>query len=308
MDQPKKVYASVPNTGLIPNLPLTGVVEVATLIEGSGCHPIYFGNLPEQCAALCRSNMAVFELAVQGILNQDREAVIHAMMVDPLSAAVCSLSEIRSMAEELFAAEKDLIPQWCNKRPLPVKSPLPPLPPRTPFVRVLEVSSLLPHQSLDGMGYPDEKELSLSERNFAAIANEKHFCNMRRELDRVGKALVFFKCGFTCPETMQLNALMGYDGPVKVWLDRQELFYDPDGINPAIPDESRIAFQAREGAHELLIALDSNSGHAWGIFLRFERTDVDEAALASGRVTMPRVAGVQYDALDEVSEMAAKAK
>jgi alpha-galactosidase len=115
-DRKKVIYASIPNTNLIPNLPLTGVVEVATLVDRRGFQPTYFGPLPEQCAALCRANMAVFELCIQGILNHDREAVIHAMMMDPLSAAVCSLSEIRAMAEKLFVAEKAYIPTWCSSR------------------------------------------------------------------------------------------------------------------------------------------------------------------------------------------------
>jgi len=58
--------------------------------------------------------MAVYELCVQGVMNQDREAVVHAMMLDPLSAAVCSPAEIRSMAEDLFRAEKRYIPEWCQ--------------------------------------------------------------------------------------------------------------------------------------------------------------------------------------------------
>jgi len=84
------------------------------LVDKRGYTPTYFGNLPEQVAALCRSNMAVYELTVQGILNQDRESIIHAMMLDPLSAAVCCPAEIRSMAEELFQAEKKYIPDWCG--------------------------------------------------------------------------------------------------------------------------------------------------------------------------------------------------
>jgi len=125
-DRKKVIYASVPNTGLIPNLPQDGVVEVATLVDTRGFFPTHFGRLPEQCAALCRSNMAVFELCAQGILTRDRESVIQAMMMDPLSAAVCSLSEIRAMAEELFAAEKPYIPDWCSKpKAAKASSPLP---------------------------------------------------------------------------------------------------------------------------------------------------------------------------------------
>jgi len=58
--------------------------------------------------------MTVYELCVQGILNKDSEALIHAMLLDPLSAAVCSPAEIRKMAGELFKAEKKYIPNWCN--------------------------------------------------------------------------------------------------------------------------------------------------------------------------------------------------
>jgi len=122
-DRRKVVYASVPNTGLIPNLPQTGVVEVGVMVDKQGYTPTYFGELPEQAAALCRSHMAVYELTVQGILQGDRERIIHAMMVDPLTAAVCSPQEIRSMAEELLKAEKKYIPSWCQASKKTVTKP-----------------------------------------------------------------------------------------------------------------------------------------------------------------------------------------
>jgi alpha-galactosidase len=52
-DRTKIIYGSVANTNLIPNLPATGVVEVATLVNREGYTPTYFGDLPEQVAALC---------------------------------------------------------------------------------------------------------------------------------------------------------------------------------------------------------------------------------------------------------------
>ena len=116
LNRPKIIYASVPNTGLISNLPQTGVVEVAVLVDRRGYMPTYFGPLPEQVAALCRSNMAVFELVVDGILKKNRESIVHAMMVDPLSAAVCSPEEIRKMTNELFRAEKMYIPGWLQNK------------------------------------------------------------------------------------------------------------------------------------------------------------------------------------------------
>ena len=35
-------------------------------------------------------------------MNKDREAIIHAVQMDPLCAAVCSLQEIREMCGLLF--------------------------------------------------------------------------------------------------------------------------------------------------------------------------------------------------------------
>jgi hypothetical protein len=72
---------------------------------------------------------------------------------------------------------------------------------------------------------------------------------------------------------MSLNLLLGYDGPVKVWCDGEQILHDPDGTNPAEIDATATPFKARRGRHELLIALGTNGGKAWGIYLRLERTD-----------------------------------
>ncbi|MDR9854329.1 alpha-galactosidase [Paenibacillus sp. VCA1] len=109
-NEPKVIYGNVPNEGLIHNLPQNGVVEVACMIDRNGVNPCRFGELPEHLAALCRSNMAFFELAVGAVLENDKDMARHALMVDPLSAAVCSLKEISDMFEELYEAERDFIP------------------------------------------------------------------------------------------------------------------------------------------------------------------------------------------------------
>ncbi|GIO55717.1 alpha-galactosidase [Paenibacillus cineris] len=109
-NEPKVIYGNVPNEGLIHNLPGDGIVEVACMVDRNGVNPCRFGSLPEHLAALCRSNMAFFDLAVGAVLNNDKEMARHALMVDPLSAAVCSLDEISGMFEELYEAERDFIP------------------------------------------------------------------------------------------------------------------------------------------------------------------------------------------------------
>jgi alpha-galactosidase len=106
---PKVIYGNVLNQGLISNLPQDGVVEVACMIDRNGIHPCHFGRLPEHLAALCRSNMSFFELAVSSVLEHDKEMAMHALMADPLTAAVCSLAEIKAMFNELYEHERHLI-------------------------------------------------------------------------------------------------------------------------------------------------------------------------------------------------------
>ncbi len=110
-DRRKVIHGNVQNTGLITNLPRNEVVEVACLIDRNGISPIHFGELPPQLAALNRSNMAVYDMIVRAIMNNSYEMAEQALMLDPLTSAVCSLEEIRAMFAELYRAEKEYIPE-----------------------------------------------------------------------------------------------------------------------------------------------------------------------------------------------------
>jgi alpha-galactosidase len=304
-DRKKVIYASVPNTGLIPNLPQDGVVEVATLVDTRGFLPTHFGNLPEQCAALCRGNMAVFELCVQGVLNHDREAVIQSMMMDPLSAAVCSLTEIRAMAEELFAAERAYIPSWCARPKAVRHAAASRVKPVTRFARKAGVTRVLPPRDVATLGYAQAARLGFQPRTF-----DDSFLSRHKELQAAGAALVGYRFRIDCPTRMKLQALLAYDGPVKVWIDGREVFFDRNGTNPAGTDKAKIPFAASAGKHEILVALDSNSGNAWGIALRFARLDLTRAERRRGVLPsrLPQVAGADYAGLlDAVSSMSGRA-
>ncbi len=95
---------------LITNLPADGCVEVACLIDANGVHATRYGPLPPQMAAICASNMAMIDLGAQAAIEKSIEKAVHALLLDPLTAAVCTPAEIKSMALELFAAEKDFLP------------------------------------------------------------------------------------------------------------------------------------------------------------------------------------------------------
>jgi alpha-galactosidase len=108
---PTVVYGNVPNsTGLITNLPPEACVEVPCLVDHNGVQPTAVGALPLQLAALNRTNVGVQTLAVQAALTGDRENVYHAVAVDPLTAAICTLEQARSMTDELFEAHHSLLP------------------------------------------------------------------------------------------------------------------------------------------------------------------------------------------------------
>ncbi len=97
---------------LITNLMGDGAVEVACMIDRNGINPTRFGALPSQMAAICRSQQAYFDLAATACIEKSKEAAVHAMMLDPLTAAVLSPREIRKMTYEMFDAEKEFLPGY----------------------------------------------------------------------------------------------------------------------------------------------------------------------------------------------------
>ncbi len=105
---------NVRNHGLIANLPWDVIVEVPFLASRAGLQPMQVGTLPRQLAALNTVNAQCEELAVEGCLAGDRETIYHAILNDPLTAAVCSLSEIRRMTQEMFEANRDSLPQFYS--------------------------------------------------------------------------------------------------------------------------------------------------------------------------------------------------
>lgn len=98
---------------LIPNLPHDGCVEVACEVDARGIQPQPFGRLPKHMAAICDSNMRMFDLAADACIERSLELAVRALYLDPLTAAVCCPAEIKEMAERLFEAEADYLPGFA---------------------------------------------------------------------------------------------------------------------------------------------------------------------------------------------------
>jgi alpha-galactosidase len=107
-----KFYGNVANTSLITNLPDRACVEVPTIADKGGFHPMYVGDLPPQCATLNYVNTMVVELTVEAALAGDTMAAYRACCLDPVAAAACSLEEIKQMVDELFKVQAPLLKQF----------------------------------------------------------------------------------------------------------------------------------------------------------------------------------------------------
>jgi alpha-galactosidase len=114
--QPTVIYGNVPNTNLIGNLPEGCCVEVACLVDRNGIQPVHYGALPPQLAAVNRTNINVQELAVQAALTQNPENIYHAVALDPLTASLLTLAQIRAMVTEMLKAQGQWLPDFARSK------------------------------------------------------------------------------------------------------------------------------------------------------------------------------------------------
>jgi len=111
---PSVIYGNVPNNNLISNLPGDCVVEVPCLIDRNGLQPVRIGMVPTHLAALMKTNINVQELTVKAIVEEDRESIFHAAMMDPHTAAELDLQQIWDMVNELLDVHGEWMPEWAR--------------------------------------------------------------------------------------------------------------------------------------------------------------------------------------------------
>ena len=109
---PYKIGGNVLNTGLITNLPTEAIVEVPCLVDRSGVIPTYVGKLPEQLAALNRTNINPQLLTIEAALTGKRELIYMAAMLDPHTSAELSIDNIKSMCDDLIEAHGNWLPKY----------------------------------------------------------------------------------------------------------------------------------------------------------------------------------------------------
>lgn len=114
--EPAVIYGNIANRGFIPQLPEGAAVEVPCLVDRNGIQPTVVRDIPPQLVALMRTNLNVQELTVAALMEENREHVYHAAMLDPHTAAELDLRQIRALMDDLIEAHGDWLPEWLRPR------------------------------------------------------------------------------------------------------------------------------------------------------------------------------------------------
>jgi alpha-galactosidase len=112
--EPSVIYGNQRNNGCITSLPYDCAAEVPCLVDDRGIQPTYVGDLPPQLTALIRTNINVQELTVRALVEQKREHIYHAAMMDPHTAAELDLQQIWDLTDDLLAVHGDWLPEFAR--------------------------------------------------------------------------------------------------------------------------------------------------------------------------------------------------
>ena len=110
-NKPYKIGGNVLNTGLITNLPYNACVEVPCLVDASGVNPTFIGDLPEQCAALNRTNINVQLLTIQAAVTHKKDYIYQAALMDPHTSSELDMDDTVALCDALIEAHGD----WLEK-------------------------------------------------------------------------------------------------------------------------------------------------------------------------------------------------
>jgi hypothetical protein len=159
--------------------------------------------------------------------------------------------------------------------------------PVSPWLVHWEVSPILPGEEIDTLPPPRTQDLpGMQPRSWENGA----FVNMH-DLWQGHSGHAVLSSVIQCPEAMQLQLRTGYDGPIRIWIDDQEVHRDLAGTNPALEDAQRILLTLEAGDHRITVIMALNQGKAWGFFMRFARVGLSDAVMAGGTpivLPMPR--------------------
>jgi alpha-galactosidase len=84
------------------------------VVDGNGIQPTIIDDLPPQLMALMRTNINVQQLTVRALLEERRDHIYHAAMMDPHTAAELDIEQIWAMVDELIKVHGAWLPRWVH--------------------------------------------------------------------------------------------------------------------------------------------------------------------------------------------------
>ena len=105
-------HFNLANNGCITNLADDAIVEVPAYVDRNGISVPKVGELPLGCAAICNASINVQRLAVEAAVQGDVNLLKQAVLMDPLTSAVCTPPEISQMVDEMLVAQARWLPQY----------------------------------------------------------------------------------------------------------------------------------------------------------------------------------------------------
>jgi len=111
---PAVIYGNLRNGGVISQLPDDCAVEVPCLVDRNGIQPTKVDPLPPQLIGLMRTNVSVQELTVAALMEENRDHIYHAAMLDPHTAAELDLDQIWQLVDRLIEGHGTWMPDWAR--------------------------------------------------------------------------------------------------------------------------------------------------------------------------------------------------
>lgn len=103
LNKPYTFNGSVSNNDIITNLPPFACVEVPVTVDKNGFNTPKFGMIPEELAALNRTNIDVQAMTILAAKERKMEYVYMAAALDPHTSSELTIDNIIKMCDELYA-------------------------------------------------------------------------------------------------------------------------------------------------------------------------------------------------------------
>lgn len=280
-------HFNVVNNGAITNLPDDAIVELPGYVDRNGVNIPKVGPLPLGCAAVCNASISVQRLAVEAAVHGDIALLKQAMMMDPLTGAVCDPVAIDQMTDEMLIAQAEWLPQY--RQAIPVAKARIALVKRhgdyrgtcawkgvrfkaekqKPWARVIlskvAVSNLqAPEKDIRKVECPPESQCREDIEGRVNVMPDG-FMDLRGVhggQDGIIFAVVNYRSGKRGTGELRYGA----DGAVKVWVNGRKVDCRPQATNPAVAGSFKVPVAWKRGNNSIQFALATNGGKAWGLF------------------------------------------